>query len=211
MSTTLSSFRPIWDTKDVALLVIDYQPGMFASLKSGDPKLVELNVKYLIRMAKALDIPVVLSSVGVEMGFNTPTVAGIADELPGEKIYDRSSMDAWEDEPFVNAIKATGKKRLVIVALYTEICHAFTVVEALAAGYEVMILTDAVGGLSIGAHDRAIERMTEAGAILNTTFAYQAELFRDWKSPLVAIVHPISTWYTEEFKKLTGTSLMTKA
>jgi len=84
------------------------------------------------------------------------------------------------------------------------------VVEALAAGHEVMILTDAIGGLSMEAHNRAIERCMQAGAVPNTTFAYQAELFRDWKSPLVAPSKPISDWYVAELNKLTGVPLMSK-
>lgn len=211
MPNSKSQLRPVWDVQDVALLVVDYQPGLLASIKHADPALVALNVKYLVRLAKTLNYPVVLSSVGVQLGFNAPTVESITSEAPDDKVHDRSSMDAWEDAPFVEAVKATGKRRLVIVGLYTEICLAYLTLEALAAGYEVMILTDAVAGLSKEAHERGIERCVQAGAIPNTTFAYQSELFRDWKSPLAHPSYEVLQQYLAELEKITGEPLMVKA
>ncbi len=93
-------------------------------------------------------------------------------------------MNAWEDRPFREAVKKTGRKRLIFGALYTEICLAFPVVDAMADGYEVMFVVDAVGGLSQLAHRTAIERLAHAGAVPNTSLALVTELFRDWKSPV---------------------------
>lgn len=193
----------VWNHDEVALLLIDYQPEMFTNIRSvTGPDLIELNTRFLIRVAKALGIPVVLSTVGVEMGVNEATRESIAAELPGATIIDRSGMNAWEDAAFVAAVKATGRKRLVFGALYTEICLAFPVVDALKEGYEVMIVADAVGGMSQVAHATAIDRMTHAGAIPNTALALSTEFFRDWKSAEAQKVRPLIVWYLEEVAKL---------
>lgn len=195
--------RAIWDASDVALIVIDYQPEMINAIVSGNKEYISLNAKYLTRVARTLDIPIVMSTVAVDMGINKPTVSSIAEELPrGQKIIDRSSMDAWEDKAFLAAVKATGKKKLVFIGLYTEICLAYPVVEAIKEGYDVMFITDAVGGISVEAHNIAIQRMIQAGAIPNTAHAYNLELFRDWKSPLVPKVRPIFNWYKTERDQL---------
>ena len=165
---------------------------------------VELNVRLLIKAAKAFDIPVVLSTVGVEMGVNGPTRKSIQDELPGVTVIDRSSMDAWEDAPFRAAVEKTGRKRLIFGALYTEICLAFPVVDAMRDGYEAMFVVDAVGGMSQLAHRTAIERLTAAGAIPNTSLALVTELFRDWKSPVADKAREIVKWYLPEAQKLSA-------
>lgn len=193
----------VWKHEDVALVLIDYQKEMFQNLKSEtSAERVDLNVRFLVRVAKAFDIPVVLSTIGVEMGVNGPTRQSILDELPGVQVIDRSSMDAWEDKAFREAVKNTGKKRIIFGALYTEICLAFPVVDALRDDYEATFVVDAVGGLSQLAHRTAIERLTAAGAIPNTSVALVTELFRDWKSPQAAKAREILQWYAVEEKKL---------
>jgi len=122
--------------------------------------------------------------------------------LPGVKAIDRSSMNAWDDRPFVEAVKKTGRKRLIFGALYTEICLAFPVVDALAEGYEVSFVVDAVGGLSQVAHRTAIERLAHAGAVPNTSLALVTELFRDWKSPVADKAREIIKPYLAEVQKL---------
>lgn len=193
----------VWNHDEAALLLIDYQPEMFDNIRSETgPELIELNTRFLIRAARALDIPVVLSTVGVAMGVNQPTRESIAAELPGATVIDRSSMNAWEDQPFLDAVKATGRKRLVFGALYTEICLAFPVVDALKEGYEVTIVADAVGGLSQTAHATAIDRLTHAGAVPNTALALATEFFRDWKSAQAEKMRPLIVWYLGEVAKL---------
>lgn len=174
----------LWEAKDCALIFIDYQPEMFKWLRSSDPELVEMNACMLARTARAFDIPVVLSTVGVDMGVNHPTVDSLKRELPGVTEIDRSTMNAWKDANFLQAVKAMGRNKLVFCALWTEICLAYPVVEALKDGYEVMIVTDAVGGESLVEHEMAIYRMIQAGAVPNTTTATICEWFQDWKSPL---------------------------
>jgi nicotinamidase-related amidase len=117
---------------------------------------------------------------------NSPTVASIAAELSAVAPIDRTSMNAFEDSVFNQAVKKTGRKRLIIAGLHTEICLTFAVVQALKDGYDVMFVTDAVGGRSQVAHRTAIERLSSAGAVPNTALAVVTELFRDWKSPLAA-------------------------
>lgn len=196
---------PMWDADDCALIFIDYQPEMFSKVRSSDPVLVELGARALARGARAFNIPVVLSTVGVKMGVNKPTIETLRSELPDVQEIDRSSMNAWEDDAFHKAVKATGKKRLIICALWTEICLAFPVVDALADGYEVAIVVDAVGGQSKVEHEMAVWRMVHAGAVTSTTLATIAEWFRDWKSPRAAAGREVFQWYLHE-KKAVGES-----
>jgi nicotinamidase-related amidase len=199
----MSNANGVWTSEEVTLVLIDYQEEMFANVKSETTAdEIELNVRFLTRAAKAFNIPVVVSSVGVEMGVNRPTRASILDELSDLQVIDRSSMDAWEDCAFRAAVEKTGKKKLIFGALYTEICLAFPVVDAMRDGYEAMFVVDAVGGMSQLAHRTAIERLTVAGAIPNTTLALVTELFRDWKSPIADKAREVITWYLPEAQKL---------
>lgn len=199
----MSHANGVWTSQEVALILIDYQKEMFENVKSETtPDQIDLNVRLLIKAAKAFDIPVVLSTVGVEMGVNGPTRASIQDELPGLAVIDRTSMDAWEDAAFRAAVERTGKKRLIFGALYTEICLAFPMVDAMRDGYEAMFVVDAVGGMSQLAHRTAIERLTAAGAVPNTSLALVTELFRDWKSPVADKARDLLKWYMPEAQKL---------
>src|SRR2546426_11368686 len=141
----------VWTYDDCALLLIDYQKEMFEVIRSEtDAGLVELNVRLLAKTAKAFDVPIVLSTVGVELGFNRPTIPSILSELDGIEPIDRTSMNAFEDDAFREAVAATGRKRLIIGGLHTEICLPFATVPALKDGYDVMFVTAAVGGRSQG-------------------------------------------------------------
>jgi nicotinamidase-related amidase len=192
----------VWKHEDVALVLIDYQKEMFETVRSETPAdLIDLNVRLLIKAAKAFGVPIVLSSVGVEMGVNHPTRQSILDELPGIKVIDRSSMNAWEDRPFLDAVKKTGRKRIIFGALYTEICLAYPVVDAMAEGYEATFVVDAVGGMSQLAHRTAIERLAHAGAVPNTALALVTEMFRDWKSPVSDKARDIIKPYLAEVKR----------
>ena len=112
-------------------------------------------------------------------------------------------MNAFEDRPFREAVEKTARKRLIIGGLHTEICLAFAVVQALKDGYEVMFVTDAVGGRSQTAHRTAIERLTQAGAVPTTALAVVTELFRDWASPLAGKAREVIYWYFAEVPKVT--------
>jgi len=198
----MTKSQGVWKHEDAALILIDYQKEMFEGIRSETPaELIDLNVRLLIKAAKAFNMPVILSTVGVEMGVNHPTRQSILDELPGIHVIDRSSMNAWEDEPFREAVRQTGRRQLIFGALYTEICLAFPVVEALKDGYEVTFVVDAVGGLSQLAHRTAIERLAHAGAVPNTSLALVTELFRDWKSPVADKAREILKGYVADLQK----------
>lgn len=202
------SAKGVWKYEESALLLIDYQKEMFEQIRSETPaELIDLNVRLLIKAAKAFNMPIVLSTVGVEMGVNHPTVPSILAELPDIKVIDRSSMNAWEDRAFREAVEKTGPKRLIFGALYTEICLAFPVVDALKDGYDVTFPVDAVGGMSQLAHSTAIQRLAHAGAVPNTGLALVTELFRDWASPVADKARDLAKWYLAELAKTQAQAL----
>jgi hypothetical protein len=136
--------------------------------------------------------------VGVGYGLNGPTLPSILSELDGIEPIDRSSMNAFEDKAFRQAVEATGRKRLIIGALHTEICLTFATVQALKDGYDVLYVADAVGGRSEVAHRTAIERLAHAGAVPTTALAVVTETFRDWAGPLAPAALDVIYWYFSE-------------
>ncbi len=194
----------VWTAGDCALVLIDYQNEMFEVIRSEtSADLVELNVRLLAKTARAFGMPIVLSTVGVGFGINGPTVAPVLAELDGLEPIDRSSMSAFEDQAFREAVKATGRKRLIIGGLHTEICLTFATVEALKNGYDVLYPADAVGGRSQVAHRTAIQRLAHAGAVPTTALAITTELFRDWAGPLAGPALDVIYWYFTEIPQLT--------
>jgi len=149
-------------------------------------------------------MPIVLSTVGVGGGVFGPTQPAVLAELPDVEPIDRSTMNAFEDQAFRDAVAATGRKRLIIGGLHTEVCLALATVEALKNGYDVQFVTDAVGGRSQVAHRTAIERLSHAGAVPNTALAVVMELFRDWAGPLGEAGREVTGWYLAEAAKLPG-------
>jgi nicotinamidase-related amidase len=193
----------VWTYENSALVLIDYQKEMFETIRSDtSAELADLNVRLLARAARAFNMPIVLSTVGVKYGINSPTQASILADLPGVEPLDRTSMNAFEDRAFSDAVKNTGRKRLIVGGLHTEICLTFAVVQALKDGYEAMFVTDAVGGRSQSAHHTAIERMEHAGAVPNTALAVVTELFRDWAAPLADKARAVIYWYFAEVTRL---------
>ena len=194
----------IWTPDACALVLIDYQNEMFEVIRSEtNADLVELNVRLLAKTAKAFDMPIVLSTVGVGYGINGPTVPSILSELDGIEPIDRTSMNAFEDRAFRDAVQATGRQRLIIGGLHTEICLTFATVQALRDGYDVLYPTDAVGGRSQIAHRTGIERLAHAGAVPTSALAVVTELFRDWAGPLAAPALDVIYWYFNEVPQLT--------
>src|SRR5580658_1732620 len=195
----MTSQLGVWKAEDCALVLIDFQNEMFEVIRSETPTdLVELHVRLLAKTAKAYGVPIVLSTVGVKIGFNGPTLPSVLAELDGIEPIDRTSMNAFEDEAFRQAVAATGRRRLIIGGLHTEICLSFATVQALKNGYDVLYVTDAVGGRSQVAHRTAIERLAHAGAVPTTALAVTTELFRDWAGPLAAAALDVIYWYFGE-------------
>jgi nicotinamidase-related amidase len=200
----MTSDLGVWRAEDCALVLIDYQNEMFEVIRSETSRdMVELHVRLLAKTAKGYGMPIVLSTVGVGFGFNGPTLASIQAELDDIEPIDRTSMNAFEDTAFRNAIEATGRKRLIIAGLHTEICLTFATVQALKDGYDVLYVTDAVGGRSQVAHHTAIDRLAHAGAVATTALAVVTELFRDWAGPLAAPAQDVIYWYFAEVGKHT--------
>jgi nicotinamidase-related amidase len=195
--------KGIWDAADSALLLIDYQDHMLDLIFEQDRRVIELNVRSLAQIAVEMKIPIILSTVGVEMGVNAATVESLRSVIPGVKEIDRSTMNAWDDKNFVDAVKATGRKRLVMGGIATSVCLAYPVIEALKDGYEVMFVVDAVGDVYKEAHDTAVLRLIQAGGIPNTTVGVIAEWFRgEWKSPLAESWKKLAVSYYDELAEL---------
>ncbi|MNY00945.1 nicotinamidase/pyrazinamidase [compost metagenome] len=168
-------------SQNSALIVIDYQPVQVNSIASMDRQLLINNIVGVAKAANLYDIPTVLSTVNVQTGFNKETVPQLTSVLKHLPSYDRTTINSWEDKEFVEAVKATGRKKLIMTALWTEACLTFPVLDALKEGYEVYIVVDAVGGTSLVAHDAAIRRMEQAGAVSISVAQLFCELQRDWK------------------------------
>lgn len=163
-----------------ALIIIDYQPVQVNSIASMDRQLLINNIVGVAKMAKVYDLPIVLSTVNVQTGFNKETIPQLRRELQGVPSYDRTSINSWEDREFVEAVKATGRRKLIFTALWTEACLSFPALDALREGYEVYPVVDAVGGTSVAAHEAALRRMEQAGAQLVSVAQLFCELQRDW-------------------------------
>jgi len=194
----------VWTADDCALVLIDYQNEMFEVIRSEtNADMVELNVRLLAKTARAFGLPIVLSTVGVGYGINGPTLPPVLADLDGIEPIDRSSMNAFEDQAFREAVRATGRRRLIIGGLHTEICLTFATVQALKDGYEVLYPADAVSGRSQVAHRTAIDRLAHAGAVPTTALSITTELFRDWAGPLAGQALDVIYWYFTEVPKLT--------
>jgi nicotinamidase-related amidase len=166
--------------QNAALLVIDYQPGQFAAVSSIDQDLLLENVVSTVKIAKLFGLPIVHSTINVANGRGQPTVPELAQVLEDDPPIDRTSINAWEDADFLAAVRATGRRKLIICALWTEMCMAFPALDALREGYDVYPVVDAIGGTSEEAHRAALERVVQAGAQPISWVPLAGELQRDW-------------------------------
>ncbi|NVJ26641.1 MULTISPECIES: hydrolase [Myxococcus] len=160
------------------VLLIDHQPYQFANLHSHEPTMVLNNVIGLAKAAKVFKVPTILSTVLEERGGYL--VKGLQDVFPEQKPIDRTFINTWEDGRVVDAVKKTDRKKLVIAALWTEICLAMPAIQAAGEGYDVYAVTDASGGVTREAHEMAVRRMLLAGVTPITWMAVIAEWQRDW-------------------------------
>jgi nicotinamidase-related amidase len=163
-----------------ALLIIDYQPIQISSLVGVDKRTVVANITTVAKTAKLYGLPVVISTVNVSTGRNKPTIHQITEVFPDVKQIDRTLMNSWEDPDFVAAVKATGRKKLIMTALWTEVCLTFPALDAMKEGYEVYPVVDAVGGTSIEAHRAGLDRIAQAGGKPISWVSLLCELQRDW-------------------------------
>jgi len=166
--------------RNAALVVIDYQPSQFSGVNSIDRDLLRENIVSTVRTAKAFGLPVVHSTINVATGRGQPTVPELAQLLVDDPPVDRTTTNAWEDPEFLAAVRATGRRKLILCALWTEICMAFPALDALAEGYDVYPVVDAIGGTSEEAHRAGIRRVVQAGAHPISWVSLAVELQRDW-------------------------------
>lgn len=175
--TFRNGFDSLLRPEDSVLVLIDHQPFQLANLNSHDPQMVVNNSAALAKTAKAYGVPTVLTSVVEDRGGRI--FPQITEVFPDQEVIDRTTLNTWEDSKVVDVVKATGRKQLVIAGLYTEICVAMPVIHALGEGWDVTVITDACGAVSVEAHAVAIQRMIAAGANVMTWLALASEWQRD--------------------------------
>jgi nicotinamidase-related amidase len=163
-----------------ALVVVDYQPSQFAGVQSLDRDLLLENISSTVKIAKLFGLPIVHSTINVASGRGQPTVPELAALLEDNPPIDRTSTNAWEDAEYVAAVRATGRRKLIACALWTEICMAFQALDALSEGYDVYPVVDAIGGTSVDAHRAGLDRVVQAGGRPIGWVSLAAELQRDW-------------------------------
>jgi len=166
--------------ENAAIVIIDFQPVQVASIASRPKRELVANITALARIAKLYEMPVVLSTVNVKTGRNQPTIHQITDVLPDVQAIDRTSINAWEDEDFNRAVKATERSKLVMAALWTEVCLVHPALDAINEGFEVYPVVDCVGGTSPEAHELGVQRLVQAGGRPVSWVQLICELQRDW-------------------------------
>ena len=205
----MSDVTPIRDPETDSLLTpqnaviafIDYQREQYAGVGSVDHDELLAHVTMLGRIASSFELPVVLSTVYVKHGMSG-TNAELRDALPGVLEIDRTTMNSWEDAEFRAAVERTGRKKLILAGLWTEVCVAFPALDAMRAGYQVYVVVDAIGGVSRTAHESAMQRMVQAGVIPISVLGLACELQRDWGRPDANRLRTIMREYFGKLKAL---------
>ncbi|MFC6672669.1 isochorismate family cysteine hydrolase YcaC [Marinobacterium aestuariivivens] len=170
------------DKNDAAVLLVDHQAGLLSLVRDIEPDKFKNNVLALADLAKYFELPTILTT-SFENGPNGPLVPELKEIFPDAPYIARpGQINAWDNEEFLAAVKATGKKQLIIAGVVTEVCVAFPVLSALEEGYEVFVVTDASGTFNAMTRDAAWDRMSAAGAQLMTWFGAACELHRDWRN-----------------------------
>jgi nicotinamidase-related amidase len=178
LSHSKTGLNALLTPENCVLLLIDHQPFQFAGLRSHDSQTVVNNVVGLAKAAKAFKVPTLFTTVVEERGGYL--LESLQAVFPEQEPIDRTFINTWEDKRVVDWVKNTGRTKIVMAALWTEICLAMPAIHALGDGYEVYIVTDASGGVSLEAHEMAVSRMVQAGAVPITWTVFGAELQRDW-------------------------------
>lgn len=179
-----------------AFIIIDYQPIQVASIRSVDKRELVFNIVATAKAAVNYNLPIIHSTVNVQSGRNRPPIPEIQEVLGHLPTYDRTTINSWEDVEFKAAVKATGRKKLIMTALWTEACLAFPALDALAEGYDVYVVADAVGGTSVQAHEAALRRIERAGGKLISKTQLYCELQRDWsrEETVPGFMHVFQNW-----------------
>lgn len=167
--------------QNAAFICIDYQPVQVNSIASMDRQLLINNIVGSAKAAVVYGLPIIHSTVNVKTGLNKPPIPQLHKVLQDYPTYDRTTINSWEDVEFQAAVKATGRKKLIMTALWTEACLTFPALDAINEGFEVYVIADAVGGTSVAAHEAALRRIEQAGGKLISVVQLFCELQRDWK------------------------------
>jgi nicotinamidase-related amidase len=166
--------------QNAAFVIIDYQPAQVNSVASTDRQLLVNNIRGVAKAAVVYGLPIIHSTVNVKTGLNKPPIPQIREVLAHVPTIDRTTINSWEDVEFRQPIEKTGRKKLIMTALWTEACLTFPALDALKAGYEVYVVVDAVGGTSVAAHEAALRRIEQAGGKPISAPQLFCELQRDW-------------------------------
>ncbi|HWJ37861.1 MAG TPA: hydrolase [Sphingomicrobium sp.] len=179
-----------------AFIIIDYQPIQVSSIRSIDQKELVFNIVSTAKAAVNYGLPIVHSTVNVKSGRNKPPIPEIQEVLGHLPTYDRTSINSWEDVEFKKAVEATGRRKLIMTALWTEACLTFPALDALQEGFDVYAVVDAVGGTSLAAHEAALRRIEQAGGKLISKTQLYCELQRDWnrQGTISGFMNVFQTW-----------------
>jgi len=167
--------------QNASFIIIDYQPVQVNSIASMDRQLLVNNIVGTAKAAVAYGLPIIHSTVNVKTGLNKPPIPQLRKVLDKFPTIDRTSINSWEDVEFREAVAASGRKKLIMTALWTEACLTFPALDALKEGYEVYVVADAVGGTSVTAHEVALRRIEQAGGKMISVPQLFCELQRDWQ------------------------------
>ncbi len=173
------SYHEMLSPQNCALALIDFQPAMYQGVYSHDRLTVLHNTQILAKAARLFKLPVVLTTVAKD-SFSGPMSPEITDVFPNQPIIDRTSINSWLDAGFRAAVEKTGRRKFVIAGLWTEACVMFPALDMLKAGYEIYVPTDACGDITPEAHERAVQRLVQAGAVPITSLQFTFELQQDW-------------------------------
>jgi nicotinamidase-related amidase len=177
----MSHYHELYTPANTAVVFIDFQPQMTFGVANIDRATLVINVVLLAKVAKEFGVPTILTSVETE-SFSGYTWPQLLDVFPGQPVIERTSMNSWDDEGFRAAIRATGRKNILMTGLWTEVCVTWPTIEMLGEGYHVYVVDDCCGATSTAAHEAALSRMVQAGATRLTAIGALLEFQRDWKN-----------------------------
>ena len=175
----MPDYHRLFTPNDTAVAFIDLQPQMLFGVANMDRSTLVNNTVLLAKVAKEFGVPTVVTAVETE-SFSGYVHPQLLDVFPGQPIIERSSMNSWDDRGFRKAIEATGKKRILLTGLWTEVCITWPALDMMGAGYEIYVVEDCCGATSTAAHEAALSRMVQGGAVRLTTIAAALEWQRDW-------------------------------
>ncbi|MCE4069492.1 MULTISPECIES: isochorismate family cysteine hydrolase YcaC [Pseudomonas] len=197
------------DKDNAAVLLVDHQAGLLSLVRDIDPDKFKNNVLALGDLAKFFNLPTILTT-SFETGPNGPLVPELKAQFPDAPYIARpGQINAWDNEDFVKAVKATGKKQLIIAGVVTEVCVAFPALSALAEGFDVFVVADASGTFNEMTRDAAWRRMEAAGAQLMTWFGVACELHRDWRNDIEGLAALCSNHIPDYRNLMTSYSALT--